>query len=1165
MALKGDTSNLLLADIFQTLFQSGQSGILHLRGQGEHRVHFSRHGVTLFDAHVFRGERLGHLLVAGGVVKQDAVEAALEEVTRAGPDPFSSVKMLVVLDEEGLLPLAQGTRVLCSEVREELFEIFLDVRMEFEFIDDKIPIESIPRECYFRPEEIVMEAARRIDEWARIEETLGTGDHYFIATEDAQFENGEAVLALLNGRNTLREISEMLLVSRFEVCRIAWLLQEAKHLRFATADELLAAARSTDAPTGAVRIERMLRRALTQLDDRDPRLDDLAECAIKADVRPLAIDILLRRARALLADGHPETALSEAVRARNLDSEHRGVLELLSQLYRVRGERANEVKALTNLAERSATEGKYVVAVEHAARVAELFPDSPLLDQAFVMYCQHAERRQFGAEVLAQAAKRRENPARAALCYQGILLLDSSRHDIRRLLEKMAKKRRSGRLVWLSLGVLMIPVLAIVGKQIVGRFETERISGRFQAIEQLVAAREFKAAQAALQTVEADALDSDSKKRLDEIRTEIDQAMKTEIESQRLDALNNIRSQLSVVQEMLNARRFSDALMALNLAGAGKLQPEQLELVNAKMRVLAGAIDADATNLDKAARGFTVPSEDTELAPALARFGSDFTKDRLADYSRLAETLAAEPPENRFQSEWKKLAQAAERGKQALASVEPGVAEIRSRLERNSSLELLSDDYRDVLEAERTGNFSAAVQGYSRLLREYGDGTLADYFEQKLAAAQKVEKEIEEIRKLSDRGEDDSALERAKKLIDGTTELALARTVGIPQRIDSTPTGAEVMNGERSVGKTPCVLWVKETTNPEDLTYSVKTAGFQPQSIELSPKGPAKITIELAREVGFSTRLDTPIAVAPVASDRYVFVGARDGVLYRLDRRTGGRAGEFRTDSLFGVCAPPLLVGDAVLVPLGEGKVVSIGAETLKQNFVANVGSKIVGAPVLRNGKLMCATERGALAEVDVTSGDVRTIAALEVQLTCGPVFAGDLAAVGDLAGELIILDVRDGSIAARTPKSTQPIVGIASHGSRFVIANDAGVISCHEAADGASAWSFEAGAASGTAPLVKDGLVLFAAGKHVLVIDATTGDRRFDAEAPDWVASTPTISAGRVYACDRSGGLNVFDATTAAKLFRHPLTASTSAVPQVLPEGILIATSDGTITIVGS
>ncbi len=1171
MALKGDTSNLLLADIFQTLFQNGQSGVLHLRsGEIERRVLFSSHGVTLLDATAFQAARLGHLFIASGLIEAKTVDSAIAEIEKHGEDPFSSIKLLVVLDEDSHLELSRGVAVLRLEVREELFEVFGFDRMEFEFVEESMPIEGIPRECYFRPEEVVMEAARRVDEWSRIRETVGSGDRYYVVSSDATFPGAEEILALLDGTNTPIDISERLLVSRFEVSRIVWQLLESNKLRPATTDELLRFATS-ETHVSRHKTEQLLRRAVSMLDESDARLDEAAEAAIRVNARELAVDILVCRARALHAEGHPEAAYTEARRARELMPDRRQVIELLADIHRSRGERDAEVKLLTVLAEMSAQEKRFDAAVEIASRVAQLAPDSPLLDHAFVIYCQNSNRAAFGAEVLSRAASLRENKARVALLYRGILTLDPLRSDVRKQLAQLDSKQHKGRIIVVSIAFLMLPVVGLFARYVYDRFKHERLRGQAEAIERMVGAGEFKAAQAALSSLGGEELEDDMRATVDRLAAVTHDKLEELDEQKRSQNVNDARTELGAIQTELEAKHYAKALSLLttlgkkgasNANGAAEAASPRENLLATKRKVLLHAIEQRASDLETKAHRFEIPHEDADLKRVLDEFSPDFSSEVESDFASLKTLIHDLDDDGAWKDLKAPLATAADRGAAAVASVYPGLAEIRERLARNVELNLLSDDYQQILAAEKAGDYTTAEAGYARLLREYGNGNLASYFTKRHAAAEKIASEMTQIRALCDKGEAEDALRRMKTLIKETPDAGLAETIGLPQRIETTPVGADVRVANESLGHTPCCVWIKSS---KENRFTLRSAGFRDMEITLTADSPARNSIDLPREARFTVPLEAKVEVAAVTTSRHVFVGARDGVLYRLNRNDGTRAGEVHSKSLSGVCAPPMVFGKNVLVPFGEGAVSSIDSETLHENWTSPLDSRIVGLPIQDGNRMLCATEKGGIFAVDPTNGDVRSVAAIDVPLRSGPVVIGNSLAVGSTTGEVIAIDLRDGQSVFRTPKKAQPITGLAAAGSRFVAADDAGVLTTFDSASGDAGWHLDTGAAAAAPPTVSDGLLVFASGKKAIVLDATSGAQRFAAEAKDWISGTPTIAGGRLYIVDRSGALDVFDVNSKLRLFRHTLGAPALAQPLVLPEGVLVVTSSGEVSIVGS
>ncbi|MFG0319551.1 MAG: DUF4388 domain-containing protein, partial [Planctomycetota bacterium JB042] len=388
MALKGDTSNLLLADIFQTLSQNGQLGLLHLSGEGlEYRILFSQRGVTHFDARAFQAERLAELLQRSGRVGKATLRKALTETRRSDTDQFTSIPFLCLLDEADALPLDDGAAILRNEVLEELFEVFNLQKMEFEFDDGEVPVEEIPPQCFFRTEEVIFEAARRLDETAMIRQFLGDDDAHWILLGDAPDDIDAEVAKLLDGRMTPLDISERLLMSRFDVRRQVARLAERDLLRPPTSDELIGFARDLDPSQESDWATRLLQVARGRLKPDDPRLDEVGELLVRARSVTAAVSVLLVRARALLAEGNPETAYTQVIRARDLDPNHTGVLETLADIHQVREEVDAEVKVLTSLAERAAAAERFQQAVEYGTRAARKNPDAPLLDRAFVIYC----------------------------------------------------------------------------------------------------------------------------------------------------------------------------------------------------------------------------------------------------------------------------------------------------------------------------------------------------------------------------------------------------------------------------------------------------------------------------------------------------------------------------------------------------------------------------------------------------------------------------------------------------------------------------------------------------------------------------------------------------------------------------------------------------------
>lgn len=1168
MALKGDTSNLLLADIFQTLSQNRQKGLLELRGEDcSFHVLFSPLGVTLYDARVFAASRLAHLLVAGRLVTTLQMEPILQEVETNQAGQFSSIPLLVLLDEHDLLPLDKGTAVLCAEVREELFEVFTSPRMEFEFNDDEIPPQALPKGCFFRPEEIVMDAARRMDEWAMIQEQVTSLQDYFVADVDATGDDIDPrIVRLLDGSNTIVDISERLVMSRFNTSRTTWRLLEAKQARQASPDELVSAALRLDPATDRQRITRILQRARGRLRPSDPRLDEIGDMLVRVGADTAAISVMLVRARSLMAEGTIETAHAQVLRAQELDQNHLGVLQTLAEIHEARGEREAEAQVLVKLAERCAASGKYHDAVEFAARLARLDPDSPLLDRAFATYCQRASAEKRGADILSEAAGLRTTAIRAAILYDSILILDPTRGDVRKARSRHLRNRTRRRTTSVVLAVLLSVLAFIVTTHFTRSMDEQRLTGQVDSAELLLSKGEVDLAAAQLAAIVEARPEGELKERVSHLfemaRTEIarnERQQRSEQEQLQLKEL----AQLQLAIEAGSYRSSMERIARLvDEESGGSKSARLVTKIATKRKLLVQKLREEHAALNRLANQFQVPESDTELAEVQLRFGAAFSAERETEFRRLEEWLSTADAGTSVGGEMSELPRLTRECLGAFERVGPGLASVRDRLERNVALDVLSEDFQVIQKAETDGRYEAALQGYDHLLRDYGDGTLSSYFEERRAAVAGVVEMLAEMRRLVEQDEIEPANDLARLCAERWPDLEVGRTVGRPIRIESLPAAAEVTKDERTLGTTPIVVWVRQQ---QQTRLQLALPGFLPSELPLEPDSDHVQTIELRRADRFVIRLDKVIDVSPTLHDGRILIGGRDGALVRLDVRSGAEVDRHATGSLSGIATPPLVVGDRIILTLGEGQIRAVDSQSLQLRWNVDLSASLAGPPQVDQGMLYTATTTGQIHEISVSTGRERLITELAGTVRAGPVIKDRSLAVGLTSGAVIAISRDDGALLFQTAEDTQPVVGITVADRAFVVATDGGELRALDMTDGHPLWNLKTGLSTSAPPVAADGLLIFSAGKMTFVLDADTGELRTEAQATDWVAGSPALAGGRLYIGDRDGVLSVFDVNTGALLFRHRLEGVIRASPLVLPEGVLVISDVGVVTLIGA
>ena len=281
MAIEGPLRELALTDVFQLLDLSRKTGVLSITPEGgRHRpalVRFDRGAVTaaeLGQAH----ERLGHLLLRAGKVTEAQIAAA-----RRAQQNGTGRALGTILVEEGIVSEDDVRRQLRFQIQEIVFELIQWKDGYFRF-EEGAAQSGGGVSVRVSTESLLMEAARRVDEWSTLETKIPhmgvipvfVADSPDGPTLDLHPSEWE-VLAEIDGTRTLKAIAAQLGRADFEVAKIAYGLVSTGVVDIRE--------EPAEAPTAAVPMERPLRDALGEAQlaladgaaDRARRLlDDLA-------------------------------------------------------------------------------------------------------------------------------------------------------------------------------------------------------------------------------------------------------------------------------------------------------------------------------------------------------------------------------------------------------------------------------------------------------------------------------------------------------------------------------------------------------------------------------------------------------------------------------------------------------------------------------------------------------------------------------------------------------------------------------------------------------------------------------------------------------------------------------------------------------------------------
>ena len=228
MAIEGPLRELGIHDVFQLLDLSRKTGALTVTSvlrDNQGTVYFD-HGAVVFAAIRSNPHPLGELLLRGGKI----TEADLARARDAQRTLQSRRKLGELLVESGSLTSKELERQVRFQVEEVVFELMSWREGFFSFEEQEVS--DAPAEANIRisTESLLMEAARRIDEWSRIEGKVAhlgvvpvlapvADDHPgFLDLRPREWE----VLAEIDGTRDLRAIATLLAQSEFDVARVAY-------------------------------------------------------------------------------------------------------------------------------------------------------------------------------------------------------------------------------------------------------------------------------------------------------------------------------------------------------------------------------------------------------------------------------------------------------------------------------------------------------------------------------------------------------------------------------------------------------------------------------------------------------------------------------------------------------------------------------------------------------------------------------------------------------------------------------------------------------------------------------------------------------------------------------------------------------------------------------
>jgi DNA-binding response OmpR family regulator len=235
-ALAGDLKVVPLAEVLMLLSQQSQTGVLGVtRGTAQVELHFKGGKILLGVAAGLSEELLlGRFILENNLMTKPDLDLFLK--SRSGSTTLLGsqlVKMNYIKPEDLKEAMSQQTCELVYELlrwRSGSFTFRASPQVSAVAADAALDLTV---------DGILMEGFRRVDEWHLIEHEIDNFDLVFLRNEDAVTRMGRgrltreelAILELVNGKNTVKEIVRQSRMGSFEVSKMLYRLLSIKLIR----------------------------------------------------------------------------------------------------------------------------------------------------------------------------------------------------------------------------------------------------------------------------------------------------------------------------------------------------------------------------------------------------------------------------------------------------------------------------------------------------------------------------------------------------------------------------------------------------------------------------------------------------------------------------------------------------------------------------------------------------------------------------------------------------------------------------------------------------------------------------------------------------------------------------------------------------------------------
>ena len=231
MAIKGSLKEASLPDVLQLLSMGKKTGCLSVTHRNNFGYIYFDKGRICYASIVNRRDRIGDILVTSGLIAQSQLDAAI-----AAQAQQRDKRIGELLVEQKAITREDLHGQIKMQIEEAVYFLFTWSQGSFNF-EAEIRPEEQDLLVSINPESLLLEGARRVDEWSLIEKKIPSFDLVFDVDRAKLAESSpslsmeqETVLPLLDGRRDVTALIDESGLGEFEVGKALYGLSMAGFL-----------------------------------------------------------------------------------------------------------------------------------------------------------------------------------------------------------------------------------------------------------------------------------------------------------------------------------------------------------------------------------------------------------------------------------------------------------------------------------------------------------------------------------------------------------------------------------------------------------------------------------------------------------------------------------------------------------------------------------------------------------------------------------------------------------------------------------------------------------------------------------------------------------------------------------------------------------------------